>query len=222
MDRRTCVIKWGVRLVFFGNSGHGQRPVNSDRGIGKVKRSGRLRVKKLAHLVQQFRIRRERLKAVSESFRNQKGIPVFRTQFKTLPFAKRRRLPPHIDDDVKNRSLGTPDELGLFIRSGLKVHAAKSAPGFVEGNAALDEIRSETTFFELPLAPGPRKESPFVFVTIGLDEPRVFEFRRDEFHRATLQKSATGRARFPPSHTLVLLRWRLGRSLALPIVATRL
>ena len=187
-----------------------------------VKSARRLRMKEFAHLIRNFRIGFEGLKSVSKSLGDVERPVIHRTQLEALPLAKSRRLPADINDHVKDRSASAANELRFFVRRRLKVHATQRATRRVEGDAALDKPRIEAAVFKFALTPRPRKEPPLVFVTIGLNEPRGIEFRRDEFHRATLQKSATGKARLPPSHTLVLLRWWLGRSLALPIVATRL
>ena len=136
----------------------------------------------LGHLIEDFRIVFQRLEAVRESFGNVEHSVIRRRQFRREMLAERRRRPPEIDNDVRDRARGTANQLCLRERGDLEMHAAKSALALVERNIALHDARVEPFGFKLSLAKGARKEATFVFNLLRFNHERALQpsFRENQ------------------------------------------
>jgi len=73
-----------------------------------------------------------------------------------------RRLRPQVNDYIVDGTSGASHKLGLGVRRILIMDATKSACVRVKGDTALHQLRLQPVTFEFLLAPGSRKESPFI------------------------------------------------------------
>ena len=84
-----------------------------------------------------------------------------------------RGMGTEIEDHVIDRSHRTSNELGLFMRSGLKVHPAQGAFLLVERNAALHQPWIQPMHFKFTLTPNASKKAAFVLLLFRFKDKRA-------------------------------------------------
>jgi len=97
-------------------------------------------------------------------------------------FLESRGMLTQIDDHIVDRSHRTSNELGLFMRSGLKVQSAKGALSPVKRYAALHQPWIQPMRFKLTLTPSASKKATFVVLLFRFKDKRVRESGGDENH----------------------------------------
>ena len=133
--------------------------------------------KKLAHLVENFGVLLQRLEAVGKPFGDEEHGAVLRGKLDGKVLLERRRGRPQVNDDVINRSRGTPHELGFRKRRNLEVHASQRAFSFVERDVALFHMRADSVDFKFLPAEGAGEKPALIGMRLQFDYKCAGQFR---------------------------------------------
>src|SRR5687767_267167 len=113
--------------VALGDARHGERPADSERGIGRIQASFRLRDVGGRVQVDQFAVVAQGLEAVSEPARDEDAVTVVCRQPLGMPLQKGPGAASQIDGDVVDLAAYAADDLALAVRRMLEVKAPDRA-----------------------------------------------------------------------------------------------
>src|SRR5438132_1674408 len=133
---------------------------------------------------------------MGESGRHVHQAVVFHRDLNRLPSTLRGGSRPKVDDDVVNRPLCTPDQLGLFKRCRLVVKTAERSAPRIEGEIAFGQVVLQAMSRQIVAAPAAREEAAFIADRLDLDQKGTLQPELGKPHAT--RTSGTGMMK-PPS-----------------------
>jgi len=134
-------------------------------------------------LIENLRVISQSLKPMGAPHGDVEHGPIRCRQLDSKILLEGMRIPSQIYDHVENRSTRATDQLCFLVRTSLIVHTSESSSSGVERNAALGDMRIQTTGSELLLAKRAREKTAFIVMRLKLDEIGSFQFRFPKDHR---------------------------------------
>jgi len=145
------------------------------------------RLVKIRHLIVNFGIVAEGLKAVSKPFWYVHRSAILSGQFHGHPLLERRRRRSQVHDHVVDSAGRAANQLCFCVRRGLIVHAAQGAFFLVKRNIALDKASSHSAALEFLFAKGPRKEPTIIGRHLQIDNESSGKFTGCKDHDASTE-----------------------------------
>jgi hypothetical protein len=129
----------------------------------------------LRHLIEDFGVVFQRLKAMGEVLRYVQHLSVSCRQYERKMLFECRRSSTKVDNDVVNRAPGTPHNLCFRVGRGLKMHAAQGALTSVERDAALHIGVFQSVGLKLSLTIRASEKPPLICVLLQLNDKCSFK-----------------------------------------------